>query len=363
MGSSDGFVVAVAGLREPAATGRAFDHGSVVAVGREHALRAHAVRVADHAEQRFLAALAVDDPVGIEDLVPAVLGVRLREHHQFDVGRVAPQLVPERVDQVVDFVLGEREAEFGIGALERRPALREHRHRSERLGCVMGKERRRGLDGIDDAFGHAVVDDGGDRCTLRRGQGRVGCDVVRHAALDAGDLAQSADVRDVRRLRRPRRHRAEARQDQQQLALGRVRVRGGPVAQQGLDDSVVGVRQRGRDVDEMQVAGVDGGDARDMLADGGEDLVEPEIRERGSAAEGEHERGRPPDKREPQMIPDRVATGQRAADVKPRRYSIFRGCRARRGACRPGTETARRWCRHRPLRPSPSRTCAPRRCG
>ncbi len=28
---------------------------------------------------------AVDGPVGVEDLVPAVLGVGLGEHHQFDV--------------------------------------------------------------------------------------------------------------------------------------------------------------------------------------------------------------------------------------------------------------------------------------
>ena len=34
---------------------------------------------------------AVDDPVGVEDLVPAVLGVRLREHHQLDVGRIAAE--------------------------------------------------------------------------------------------------------------------------------------------------------------------------------------------------------------------------------------------------------------------------------
>ena len=31
------------------------------------------------------------DEVGVEDLVAAVLAVRLREHHQLDVGRIAPQ--------------------------------------------------------------------------------------------------------------------------------------------------------------------------------------------------------------------------------------------------------------------------------
>ena len=43
------------------------------------------------ANSDFGCALAVDDPVGVEDLVAAVLGVRLREHHELDVGRIALQ--------------------------------------------------------------------------------------------------------------------------------------------------------------------------------------------------------------------------------------------------------------------------------
>ena len=38
--------------------------------------------VADHTEERKIALLAVDDPVGIENFVTAVLGVDLREHDQ-----------------------------------------------------------------------------------------------------------------------------------------------------------------------------------------------------------------------------------------------------------------------------------------
>ena len=48
--------------------------------------------VADHLEHRAAAcAHAVDREVGVEDLVPAVLAVGLREHHQLDVARVAPE--------------------------------------------------------------------------------------------------------------------------------------------------------------------------------------------------------------------------------------------------------------------------------
>jgi hypothetical protein len=36
--------------------------------------------------------LAVDDPRRVEDLVPAMLGVGLREHHQFHIRGVSPQV-------------------------------------------------------------------------------------------------------------------------------------------------------------------------------------------------------------------------------------------------------------------------------
>jgi hypothetical protein len=42
---------------------------------------------------RLFPGLAVDVPTGVEDLVAAVLGVGLGEHHQFDVVRVALQAV------------------------------------------------------------------------------------------------------------------------------------------------------------------------------------------------------------------------------------------------------------------------------
>ena len=66
--------------------------------------------------------LPVDHPVGIEDLVPAMLGVGLREHHQLDVGRVAADAA-EIVDQVVDLVVGQRQAQAPVGGLQRRAAV------------------------------------------------------------------------------------------------------------------------------------------------------------------------------------------------------------------------------------------------
>ena len=83
--------VAAVVARIEALDGRALDHRRVVGVGDERSLRMRGVRRADHREQALVLRHAVDDPVGVEDLVAAVLGVRLREHHQLDVGRIAAE--------------------------------------------------------------------------------------------------------------------------------------------------------------------------------------------------------------------------------------------------------------------------------
>jgi hypothetical protein len=58
-----------------------------------------------HAEQRNVLRHAVDHPVGIENLVAAVFGICLCEHHQFDVGWIAFQL-SEIFDQIFDLICG-----------------------------------------------------------------------------------------------------------------------------------------------------------------------------------------------------------------------------------------------------------------
>ncbi len=102
---------------EPAAR-RAVDDRGVVLVRGQHARRGACVRVADHRKQAFRRALAVDDPIGVEDLVPAMLRVRLREHHELDVARVAPHGAKLR-REVVDLVGRKREAELAVRAFER----------------------------------------------------------------------------------------------------------------------------------------------------------------------------------------------------------------------------------------------------
>jgi hypothetical protein len=58
---------------------------------------------------------AVDAKLGVEDLVAAVLGIRLREHHQLHVGRIPAELAEGR-DQVIDFLARQRQSPFALAA-------------------------------------------------------------------------------------------------------------------------------------------------------------------------------------------------------------------------------------------------------
>src|SRR6185312_17537766 len=78
-------------ISEEAPAGAAFNHRGIVAVSGKRELRRCRVRVLDHAEQALFLRLAIDRPARIEYLVPAMLGVGLREHHQFRIARIAPQ--------------------------------------------------------------------------------------------------------------------------------------------------------------------------------------------------------------------------------------------------------------------------------
>jgi hypothetical protein len=147
----------------------AFDHRRIVGVRDDGALRGRLVGRLDHAEQRLAACLAVDRPARVEDLVPAVLGVGLREHHQLDVGRVAFEL-RESVDEVVDLVVRQRETHLGVRARERRASFRAQPDRHHRLAGQLD-EQPRGIRGrIDDALGHPVVQHARDRVGLARGE-------------------------------------------------------------------------------------------------------------------------------------------------------------------------------------------------
>src|SRR5690606_17164370 len=89
----------------------------------------------------FFLRLAVNIPAGVENLVPAMLGVGLGEHHQFDVAGVAPQ-VGEACYQIVDLVIGERQAQLDVGLFQRGLATFQNVHAVERLGLGVVEQLR-----------------------------------------------------------------------------------------------------------------------------------------------------------------------------------------------------------------------------
>src|ERR1700722_11878169 len=70
----------------------ALDDGRVVAIGGQHAGGVARVGRAYHREQRLRHGSPVDGELGIEYLVPAMLRVCLRKHHELHIGGVALQV-------------------------------------------------------------------------------------------------------------------------------------------------------------------------------------------------------------------------------------------------------------------------------
>ena len=64
------------------------------------------MRCANEREQARRQWFAVEVPVGVENLVPAMFGVGLRKHHQLSVGRIPPEHLIA-VCQIIDFIRGE----------------------------------------------------------------------------------------------------------------------------------------------------------------------------------------------------------------------------------------------------------------
>ena len=107
-----------------------FDNGGIVRVRRDHAVRARLRGRPNHAEQPFSLRLTIDDPVGVENLVPAMFRICLREHHQFGVGRVALEVAVAR-GEIIDLVLRQGEAEIDICRLQRRASRFQERGRHD----------------------------------------------------------------------------------------------------------------------------------------------------------------------------------------------------------------------------------------
>ena len=174
-------------------------HRRVVAVGGNDA-RAHAAtrpaRAPYPPEQRTAqAAFALDVPLGVEDLVPTVLGVGLREHHQLGIGGVPPQRL-ENLRQIADFVRRKRQAHALVGGFERRDGRIAQRKNLQRPAIAFGHEQAKVL-ARHDGLRHAVVQ------PIRQ-HTRVAVEIPPHAPLHPRHRCHAAVPENVRGLAGPR---------------------------------------------------------------------------------------------------------------------------------------------------------------
>ncbi len=135
---------------------RPFHYGGVVDVGDHRTAGIFLVCGADHAEQRLGLRLAVDHPIRVEDLVPAVLGVGLSEHHQLDIGGIAAD-TGEIFREVCDFVFRQRKPHVAVGAFQDRRASAHHVHCRERPGLEMLEQAGGILKRGKHRFRHTVM--------------------------------------------------------------------------------------------------------------------------------------------------------------------------------------------------------------
>ena len=167
--------------------------------------------VADHAEEGNIALFAVDDPVGIENFVTAVLGVDLREHDKLGIGWVAFHFLVGGY-QVIDLGFGHRETPVNVGLGKSFGAF-DHEWDSAKGGGFEVAEKVG--DVVIDGFGHTVVQGEERQAKVFDAEDETvgGAETEVNAALDACHSLKGTVVKDVCCLSRPGRDRALTRGD------------------------------------------------------------------------------------------------------------------------------------------------------
>ena len=191
-----------------------FDDRGVVRICREDPRAVDAtICVPDHLEQRRGRGNAIDLPIRVEDLVPAVFRVRLGEHHEFRVGRVALEIGVLGYE-IVDLVSRKREPEENVG---RADVAARKSHERPRLAAGEDASMRIALE--SDHLRHAVM--------KQRGETSIGAaaQVPANAALHPRNLVETASLEDIRRLAGPGRNRSGTRRHGAEVGLG-IRRRG-----------------------------------------------------------------------------------------------------------------------------------------
>ena len=264
----------------------AFHDGRVIRIGNYSSTGIGSVRVPHHAEQRLVLFLSVDDPVGVENLVAAMLRIGLREHRQFDVRRIASH-TREILDQVVDFIVRQRQAHCAVGLHQRGATACEEIDRRQGFGLDVAEQVRCLIQRAEYRLGHAIVNQRQQSPTVRFGKfsRRAPDNVAGNTPLDAVHGPKAAGMGNVGGLGRPGRYRADARYDQEHFALPGGRLRGRAVDQDAFEDLVFGGRQRRPEGNEVPVFRGDRGDAGCGLLEELGKLLEAEVRQGVAAAQ------------------------------------------------------------------------------
>ncbi len=134
----------------------AFHHRGVVRVRHHRMLGVELVGVANHGKQAFVLILAINRELGVEDFVTAMLAVGLGKHHQLDIGRVAPQ-ARKGLEEVLDFVIGQRQAPGRVGFFKGGSPSLKHIHVFHRRGMQFVEQRKSRFTAADGAFSHTVM--------------------------------------------------------------------------------------------------------------------------------------------------------------------------------------------------------------
>ena len=200
------FLIAVAalfGVHQEALSPAPLDHCRIVLVGGKHLPRGLLSGVADHLEQGLVLLLPIHDPVSIEDLVPAVLGIGLGEHHQLHIRGVAPQGA-EALIQIFDLILGQGQAQFTVGQLQGRLAAADQINALQGCGLGMHKQALRLLLIEQHRFGHAVMQQISHRIQLmfRKWIASRG-EIVGNATFQASNGAKATVMGNIGRLAGP----------------------------------------------------------------------------------------------------------------------------------------------------------------
>ena len=281
-------VASRARVREEARDPATLHDRRVVGVGADGALGVDPLRLADHLEEGLGHGLTVDDPGRVEDLVAAVLRVRLGEHRELDVGGVPPVL-PEVLEEVVGLVGGQGEPHGLVGLGDGLEAAPENVDLLERPGLEVVEELVRLFDRGHHRLGHPVVEERQGRGDLRG----LAVEVEGGAALHAPHDVEAALPGDVGGLGGPGGDGPQAGDHQEHPLAQGPGWRGlGPVGEEPVEGLLL---CRGRlPLDLHEVPELGGGDVQPGAdrPDRGVELLEAEVREGG--APGELEDGHRP---------------------------------------------------------------------